>query len=177
MRRITGGDRDAFACVVDVYMADVFRFSYSIMKDRGSAEDITQETFFRLWIKAAQWKPDGRLKAWLMRIAHNLCIDEIRGRKESQPVEGLILSLVDEAPDQIDLQAEKQVSDIVQNSLFSLPERQRTALILVYYQGSSNSEAATIMNLSVDALESLLARGRQKMKTMLKGSKTSLLEG
>jgi len=177
MKRIADKDRNAFNAVVEAYMADVFRFSYSILKDQTAAEDVVQETFYRLWTKAAQWNPSGRLKSWLMRITHNLCIDEIRGRKDTHPEDIQELTLRDHTPDQMQLYADRQSGDIVRNALLDLPERQRTALSLVYYQGLSNIEAAEIMDVSVDALESLLSRGRQKMKQTLEKAKPYLLEG
>jgi RNA polymerase sigma-70 factor, ECF subfamily len=177
MRRIAENDREAFNTVVEAYMADIFRFSYSILKDQAAAEDIVQETFYRLWTKAAQWNPSGRLKSWLMRIAHNLCIDEIRGKKDIYPEDVQELAFPDQAPDQLERYATQQSGDIVRTALLDLPERQRTALSLVYYQGHSNIEAADIMNVSVDALESLLARGRQGMKQTLERAKSYLLEG
>lgn len=176
MQRIAAGDREAFSTVVEMYMADVFRLSYSILRDQAMAEDMAQETFSRLWTKAAQWNPSGRIKSWLLRIAHNLCIDEIRGRKDYHPDDVSEMAIPDSAPSALELYAKRQSGDIVSGALLSLPERQRTALTLVYYQEHSNIEAAAIMGITVDALESLVARGRQNMKELLKAAKPYLLE-
>lgn len=177
MERIKSSDRDAFSQVVNLYMTDIHHFAYGILRDSGRAEDIVQETYLRLWSKADQWNPSGRVKSWLLRIAHNLCMDEIRGQKGEIPVDTSALVIPDPYPDQASDHADRQVSWIVKEALFSLPERQRTALMLVYYEGYSNIESADIMGISVDAIESLLARGRQKLKDALSGSKQALLEG
>ncbi len=177
MQRIAVQDRDAFNTVVEAYMADVFRFSYSILKDQATAEDVVQESFYRLWTRAAQWNPSGRLRNWMMRIAHNLCMDNMRGRKDMHPDDIHDLAIADQTPDPLEQHAGAKSGDIVRTALFNLAERQRTALSLVYYQGCSNIEAADIMGVSVDALESLLTRGRQKMKQALTAMKPYLLEG
>lgn len=181
MRRVAAGDRSAFSVLLDKYMAQVFRFSLGLLNDSALAEDATQECFVKLWQNAAQWKPEGKLKSWLLRIAHNLCIDELRLARNSKPhtqVDGCedIVLLSPQTDPRQNAQI-RQVSDIVRNALSNLPERQRAALMLVYYSECTNKEAAAIMQISEDAIESLLARGRRGLHDILKEKKNDLLEG
>lgn len=176
MRLIAAGDREAFAYVTTEYMSDVYRFAYAILRDRAEAEDITQETFLRLWNKAGDWQPTGRLKSWLLRIAHNLCMDGLRGQKGKTAIDWTEMDLPDGRPGPTALYAEQEVTQAVTGALLSLPERQRTALMLVYLDDCSYAEAAQIMELSVEALESLLARGKGKLKDRLRASRKTLLE-
>ncbi len=176
MSRIANGDREAFSEVVQLYMLDLYRFACSILGDKSRAEDITQETCMRLWTRAAQWSPEGRIKNWLFRITHNLCIDEIRSRRAEHTIDDFIFTIADQSPDAAASYADGQVSRLVTRALFALPERQRTALTLVHYSEYSNNEAARIMNVSVDALESLLARGRQNLRLALSEHKKSIFE-
>jgi RNA polymerase sigma-70 factor (ECF subfamily) len=177
MSRIATGDRAAYTEMADRYMTSIFRFAYSMTGDVASAEDITQEACLRLWRNAGQWKPSGRVRSWLLRIAHNVCMDEMRAAKPGMPLEDFETTLASSEPDARMQTQDSQVSDIVKTALFKLPERQRTALMLVHYSGCSNIEAAGIMELSVDAVESLLARGKQGLKGLLGGMKDNLLEG
>jgi RNA polymerase sigma-70 factor (ECF subfamily) len=178
MRRIADGDGDAYRLVMGTYMTDIYRFAYSIVGDAARAEDVTQETALRLWTKAARWNPPGRIKSWLFTIAHRLCVDELRRhRKQLVPLDDIagFTSDAGETPHQA--LAGKQSSAIIKNALLRLPERQRTALMLVHYSDFSNGEAASIMKVSVDALESLLSRGRRELKFTLAGSRKNLLDG
>lgn len=136
-------------------------YAYRLLTDRSEAEDVAQETFLRLWTHARQWTPQTRLSAWLHRVAHNLCIDRLRGRAEhsSERVERLQAS---DRPST--LVARRQVAKAVEEAVSALPERQRVAISLVHFQGLSNTEAAEIMDISVDALESLLARARLALR-------------
>jgi RNA polymerase sigma-70 factor (ECF subfamily) len=174
MRRIAAGDRRAFETVISFYMTDIYRFALSISGDAAKAEDIAQETCIRLWTRADSWAAAGRVKHWLFTIAHRLCIDELRGRKSHQPLESVEFTLRDPANDPHQALVEKQRAKAVREALMALPERQRTAVMLVHYAGFSNPEAASVMELSVDAVESLLARGRQGLRDRL-GSRKALL--
>lgn len=178
MQRIAVGDRDAFSEVLDKYMTYVYRFSFSLLKDRARAEDITQESCLRLWNNAAQWKPPGRVKSWLLRIVHNLCMDDLRSAKNHMQIEDCAESaLVSTEPDPRQHTQERQVSDIIRAALLELPERQRAALMLIHYSDCTNPEAAAIMGISVDAVESLLARGKRTLRDLLGKDKDTLLEG
>ena len=140
-----------------------------LLGDADEARDVAQDTFLRIWKQAGQWRSgQARFDTWLHRVALNLCYDRLRRRKE-QP-----LADSDELPEAVDpaplpdelLQASAQ-SDLMAAALAALPERQREAIVLQYYQDLSNIEAAQLMNISVDALESLLSRARRNLRNHL----------
>jgi RNA polymerase sigma-70 factor, ECF subfamily len=175
MAAIATGSTRAFKAVMDTYMMDVFRFSYSLLGDSSRAEDITQETFLRLWSHGRTWSPTGRLKSWLLKIAHHLCIDDLRKTKGHVNVDDVTAILVDKTAGPREVMVDLQTADILKAALFTLPERQRAAIMLVHYHDRTNIEAADIMGVSVDALESLLARGRRQLRTDLNDQKINLL--
>jgi RNA polymerase sigma-70 factor, ECF subfamily len=177
VRRLKAGDRAAFTSLVDRYLMRVFRFCYSILKDRSLAEDAAQEAFLRLWQNAQKLDESGQVQGWILRIAHNICIDEIRRRKPEYGVEETSSFLPPVAATQDVALQDGYVAQTLQQALFKLPDRQRTALVLVYYNDVSNIEAADIMNVSVDALESLLARGKRGLHVLLSSDKQDLMEG
>lgn len=177
MTQIAQGNTEAFQIVLERHMLPVFHFAYSILRDVTTAEDITQETCVKLWNQAGNWTSDGKLRSWLFRIAHNLCIDEIRRRKPHADIDSFADSIVDGNESAHDCIMQAETSQIVKDALFQLPVRQRTALMLVHYSDCSNREAAEAMEISVDALESLLARGRKALKDLLSSHKDKLWEG
>ena len=176
MAAIATGNTRAFKAVMDAYMNDVFRYSYSLLGDAARAEDTAQETFTRLWTHGRSWSPKGRLKSWLLKIAHNLSIDEIRRNRGHVTIDDVGPVLVDGAASPRANLTRAESAAIVKKALFTLPERQRAALMLVHYNDRTNIEAAEIMDVSVDALESLLARGRRTLRGALAGERTNLLD-
>ena len=176
MGRVAAGDRDAFARLVREHKTGVFRFAYSMAGNMATAEDITQESCLRLWRSADKWKPTGRVRSWLLRIAHNIYMDEMRGSRPGVQIEDFAQSLASPEPDARAAVQGREVSQIVKQALQKLPERQRAALMLVHYSECSNIEAAHIMGVSVDAVESLLARGKRELRALLSPLKEFLIE-
>lgn len=164
MAAIVAGDRHVYAEAVRRHARAIAIYGYRMLGNANDAEDIAQETFLRLWTQAARWQPGkAALSTWLHRIAHNLCIDFLRKNKPSVLNE-LNDDLVDgqvTADDALDIENDRIMLHM---ALGKLPERQRSALVLTHYQGLSNKEVADILAVSVDALESLLARARRSLK-------------
>src|SRR5262245_60299462 len=167
MRRTAKGDAVAFRALADAHLVKIMNYAYRLLRDRTEAEDVAQETFLRLWKDAGRYEPKARVTTWLHRIAHNLCIDRLRGKRE-EPSETLDEERTSQEPG--GLLDRKRVALEVGRALASLPERQRAAIALVHYQGLSNVEAAAVLDVNVDALESLLARGRRSLREKLRQS-------
>ena len=170
-----GGDKPAAAILVERHTDKIFGVCYKMLGLRHAAEDATQETFLRLWRNAERWKPKGaKLETWLYRVAMNICLDDLRKRKRHAPEEAAP-EQVDKAlrPDEVLFAGERRFA--IDAALESLPPRQRFAITLCHYQELSNIEAAKIMEISVDALESLLARGRRALRERLMPMRENLL--
>ncbi|MEM6486483.1 MAG: sigma-70 family RNA polymerase sigma factor [Pseudomonadota bacterium] len=167
MRRVADGDRGAFRSLLDQHQRSLAIYVRRMMGDSHLADDIVQETFLRMWTHAARYDSQtARLSTWLHNIAHNLCIDSFRKSSritytDNDETFGGETQTIEQSHDQHVKSAE------VRAALAALPERQRSALLLCHYQGLSNKEAAQILEVSVDALESLLARGRRKLRKEL----------
>jgi RNA polymerase sigma-70 factor (ECF subfamily) len=137
-----------------------------MLGSRAEAEEVSQESFLRLWKHADTFVARAKPSTWLYRVAHNLAVDRLRRRRESSHN-----SSIEEVPtsDRPSLHLyDKQVALAVESALSELPERQRAAISLVHYQGMSNAEAALVLGVKVRALESLLARGRQQLRERLR---------
>ena len=131
--------------------------------------------FLRVWRHAGKWKPGGaRFDTWMHRVAMNLCYDRLRRRRETPS--DAVPEQVDESPSAFDATHAGDVAVRVEAALMALPERQRAAIALCHYQELSNIEAAEILEVSVDALESLLARGRRALRAALSSEVEELLD-
>jgi RNA polymerase sigma-70 factor (ECF subfamily) len=132
----------------------------------GEAEDAVQEVFLRLWTHAARWQPgQAKFETWLYRVMLNQCYDRLR-RRATQPLEAASDVADDTPPPDTGLDESIRAGEIA-HALDGLPERQKAAILLCHFQERGNIEAAEIMGISVEALESLLARGRRTLRTRL----------
>ena len=167
-------NQQAFAVLVARYYRDVYRVVWRLNGGHADTDDVAQETFMRLWVNPGQLREAKALKGWLLRVASNLVMDRFR----QKPMEAI------EAAENVadgHLGAEAQadlasVTVVVDGAIAELPERQKLALTLVHFEQMSNIAAASAMAISVDALESLLARARRGLKEKL-GPKGKLLLG
>lgn len=175
LQAAAGGSHAAFAEIAGRYYQPVYRLVWRMTNGGADAEDMAQEAFVRLWKNPAQVREAAALKGWLMRVAANAVIDRSR-KPRSTPL--------DDAPEVEDPQARPdapldraQAASLVDARIAELPERQRLALSLVYFEGLTNIEAAAVLKVSVDALESLLARARRGLKDSLSAEWRELLGG
>jgi RNA polymerase sigma-70 factor (ECF subfamily) len=164
---VARGDAAAFRILLERHSAGIHRLAYRMVGQASEADDVTQETFVRLWTGAAGWRPDrgGGLSAWLRRVATNLCLDRLRRRKRlsDEPVP----ERVDGRPrPDAELMA-RSLAEIAAAAVASLPDRQRAAIVLTYYEDLPNAAAAEAMQINLKALESLLVRARTALKAAM----------
>lgn len=160
------GEAAAARDLMALKLPRMVRLAYRILGDAAAAEDVAQETLLKAWKQAPAWTP-GRAKfdTWLHRVALNLCYDRLRRRREV--LTDAVPDTPDTGPAPDQAWAERDLSRQVGAALDALPDRQREAITLCHYQELSNIEAAGLMGVSVDALESLLARGRRGLRAAL----------
>jgi RNA polymerase sigma-70 factor (ECF subfamily) len=160
------GAADAFRLLVDRHSPSAWRLAWRLTGDAGEAEDLVQEGFARLWRQAPRWQAgQSGVGAFLQRVITNLAIDRSRRQRPQ---------LMDELPDRADpapladaLLAEADLATRIQACLASLPERQRAAIVLTYWEGLTGPMAAELLDLSPKAFESLLIRARSALKSVL----------
>lgn len=171
------GDRIAASALVLRHSDRVMAATWRLLGDRAAAEDATQETFLRLWTNAARWKPQGaKFGTWLIRVATNICYDRLRRRGREAPQEAAP-ELADRAPAADALLMAEDRKRAVIGALQGLPERQRAAIELCHYQELSQAQAAQALDISVEALESLLARARRALRDALIARREELRDG
>ena len=166
VKRVGAGDPAAVQAMVARKLPRMLSLAQRMLGDAAEAEDVAQEAMLRAWKQAPRWTPgQARFDTWLHRVALNLCYDRLRRRREI--VTDVLPDGIDDgpAPDRGLLAAETGAR--VERALARLPERQREAIVLCHYQELGNIEAAALMGISVEALESLLSRGRRALRTAL----------
>ena len=168
------GDASSFARLVERHYDIVHRVTWRITSGHPDLEDIVQDAFLRLWKNPLQVREPGALRAWLLRVASNLAIDRARRRPTVD---------IDEIPEPaaagagaLERAIASNAATEVERAIARLPERQRLALTLIHFEGQGNIEAAATMEISVEALESLLARARRTLKASFRDRWQGIVE-
>jgi len=167
VRRAGAGDQHAAAALVRKHLPRMVALARRMLNDPAEAEDVAQDVFLRVWREAPRWRPGAaKFETWMHRVALNLCYDRLRRRRErADPDAGL--EMPDPAPTAPEAMVAGERAARVHAEIARLPERQRAAIALCHFQEMSNIEAAACLEVSVEALESLLARGRRALRTAL----------
>ncbi len=154
----------------------LFGYAARVLGDQGEAEDVVQETMLRLWKMAPDWRQgEAKVSTWTYRVTMNLCTDRLRQRQARPQV--ALDSIVEPAADLatvVDLMSARQRSETLDAALAVLPDRQRQAVVMRHLEGFSNPEIAEIMDIGVEAVESLTARGKRALKKALYGKREEL---
>lgn len=176
LARYAQGDRMAARVLVLRLSPRLLSYVSRLLRDRAEAEDVVQEALLRLWRMAPDWRSgEARVTTWLYRVATNLVTDRLRAGQRRR------LSALDEAAEPADdapgavarlIEADRMAA--LDAALASLPERQRQAVILRHLEGLSNPEIATILEIGVEAVESLTARGKRALAAALAGQRAEL---
>jgi RNA polymerase sigma-70 factor (ECF subfamily) len=162
LEQVARGDVQAYRQLVERHLRGIHAFAYRMLGSRAEAEEVSQESFLRLWQEAGRFVARAKPSTWLYRVAPNLAIDRLRRRRERPDPDGIEQLAGTAGPAQS--HDRRQLAAAVQRALAELPERQRAAIGLVHYQGLSNAEAAEVLGVGVRALESLLARARRQLR-------------
>lgn len=163
MARLAQRDAACLRQVAEQHGELVHRIGCRMLGDPHEAEDVAQEALLRLWSHAARWQPGGPgIAAWLTRVGTNLCLDRLRKTRrmsDAEPPER-----ADDAP-LADAQAEAgQMRAAVAACIADLPERQRAAVVLTYYEELPNRSACEALGLKLKAFESILVRARTALR-------------
>ena len=166
MQQVQRRDESAFSLLVQRHTQSIHAFIYRLCGNQSDAEDLTQETFLRLWQRASRWTPDTvQFSTWLHQIARNLCIDQFRrdqSRKRTLVQETVVVA--DATIDTIEHDVQRKA---ISNAIQTLPERQRTAVVLCQVQGWTQQDAAKVLDTTVDGVQALIGRARRTLRELL----------
>lgn len=172
LARIADGEAAACSVLVDRHLNRLHALASRLLGSSADADEVCQDAFVRAWQQAPKWQSGkARFSTWLHQVVLNLCRDRLRARRESQSLDAIGDAVDDgDTPDQAHARVDR--ARLLHLALRDLPERQREALVLCHFQGLGNIEAAATLELSVDALESLLARARRGLRAALQAQGT-----
>jgi len=179
MLLVKQGDNTAFALLVDKYKQPIMNLAYRMLRDLTEAEDLAQNVFIQVHKSAARYEVSSKFSTWLFTIARNLCLNEIRRRsrhpadsieatyyeQEDQPRQQFEDKKIISPPDSL---LHGELEQKVDQALASLPENQRTAILLCRQNELSYEEIAEVLGCSLSATKSLIHRGRETLKQKLK---------
>ena len=151
----------------------VLGFAARMLSDRTEAEDVAQEAMLRLWRMAPDWQQgEARVATWLYRVASNLCLDRLR-RSRTRGLDE-VAEPEDATPGVVARLIEADRALALDEALAALPDRQRQAVVLRHIEGLTNPEIAAVMDIGVEAVESLVARGKKGLAALLSGRRAEL---
>ena len=167
MARVACRDHAAFRMLVDAHASVPHRIAWRMMDDADEAEEIAQEALLRLWEHAGRWQGHGSgVAAWLTRVAVNLSLDRLRKRRFTSGEEAD--DRADDSPLADSAIDASRLAETTRACIAMLPDRQRAAIILTYYEDLPNQMAAEHLEMNVKAFESLLLRARRGLRDALK---------
>ena len=169
LSRLGRGEPQAARELVARKLPRVLALAQRLLGQRAEAEEVAQESFLRAWKQAPSWRRgEARFDTWLHRVVLNLCNDRLRSpRRRHEQATDELPEAADPAATPEQHYADRRMSQRVATALAALPPRQREAIVLFHYQELSQADAAALMGVSVDALESLLARARRSLRAQL----------
>ena len=153
------GDEDAFSSLVRMHYESVFRFAYSLCKHETDAQDITQETFIRLGRSIKNFKSNSKFTTWLFKITMSVRSDFYR--KQSRQTK------IKESLEPTEASYTFSVDNPLLDALHEIPEEQKNAVILTYFEGFSHKEAAEILKCSETTVSWRIFRAKGKIKDLL----------
>jgi RNA polymerase sigma-70 factor (ECF subfamily) len=165
--RLALGDESAFRALVVRHLDRAYAIALRIVGNAADAEDVVQDTMLKVWTHRGQWQ-HGRAKfsTWLYRVVSNRCID-LRRKPRTENVDA-VPEVADKQPDASSVIERNEVTDLLEAAMQRLPEQQRIAVIFSYHENMSNGDIAEVMDTTVSAVESLLKRGRQQLRELLR---------
>lgn len=165
--RIGNGCEHSFQVLMTRHVNMHLAFAERLIGVRAEAEDIVQDAFAKLWLHADKFDPaKSKFTTWFYRVVMNRCLD-VKRKKKPEALPGGF-EKKDDTPTADEKIAKKEQGKIIQKALSQIPDRQRVAITLCYFEELSNKEAAEVLGLNIKALESLLTRGRKNLEGLLK---------
>jgi RNA polymerase sigma-70 factor, ECF subfamily len=176
--RLAAGDTAALSLLYDRYAGVVFSLVARIIGDRQVAEDLLQEVFVRVWQRAGTYQgARGKPPTWVLGIAHNLAIDEVR-RRRRRPLEAderdeegqlsALQSLSSGDPDPAELAWEQVRREQIVAALEQLPDAQRVLIELAYFEGYTQSQLATRLGEPLGTIKTRMRLAVQKLRELLR---------
>jgi len=172
LRLVAQGEIAAYELFYDRHAQSAYSVLVRIVRDRAIADELLQETFWQVWRNAERYRGSGAAAAWLLRIARNRALDELRRQKarpqraQGELAQGVFEQQVATAAPDLHRHLDQQQ---VQQALATLPADQRTCLELGYFDGLTQREIAEKLNLPTGTVKSRMRLALEKLERLLRG--------
>lgn len=169
LHAVAGGDEAALARLYDAYRVILFGLLVRILNSREEAEDILQDVFIQVWRRAKDFdEARGRPFTWLVTLARSRAIDRLRMLGARQRlVTGAAQEQTEEVSDALSDTLTMAKRETIQRALAKLPDEQRSALMLAYFDGLTQSEIASKLNTPLGTVKTRMRTGMQKLRALL----------
>lgn len=174
LRYTVEGSREAFDLLIERFRHRLVSFAWRLVGDRDLAEDVAQEALLRAYRSCARYNGQAEVSTWLFTIARNLCLNARRDRARhpasslSSNRDGSSTDLPNTTTEQPDAALHRaELAKAINEAVESLPERQRTALVLAKYEKMPYEEIAKVMGTSVGAVKLCVYRAREALREKL----------
>ncbi len=172
--RMSEGDVDALDVLYDRYARAVFSFAVRIVHDSRIAEEVLQEAFMRTWQQSGRYELNrGNYASWLLSITHNLAIDEVR-KSQRRPQKADMVDITDVLRSEVDTTVNieeaaeaTELRGVIRTAMDTLPDAQRRAVELAYFEGLSQREIAAFLNEPLGTIKTRMRLAMQKLKDVL----------
>ena len=173
IHRVAQSEKEALEALYSRYSSPVYSLAMYMLKQHALAEEVTQDIFLNIWLKAGSFKLDrGAPKAWIMSVAHHKIIDVVRSRKRAvnstDPANYDLLELLPASGISTEEQVEQNLErERILKALTILPPAQKEVIMLAYFGGYSQSEMAKILKQPLGTIKTRVRLAMQKLRVVL----------
>ena len=168
---IINGDHSAFTILVDRYKDLVFSLALKMLKNREEAEEVSQDTFIKVFRSLNKFKGDSKFSTWIYKVAYNTCLDRLKKNKREQhvvPIDEYTEHEVKTIDNALDAMEQKERQQTIQNCIQALPSEDAFLMTLFYFEEQSLEEIAKVMEITPNNVKVRLFRSRKKLTSILK---------
>ena len=169
--RVLEGDHAAFAVLVDQYKHLVFTLAVQMVKHQEEAEEVSQDTFIKVFKSLRSYKGDSKFSTWIYRVAYNTCLDRIKKNKRKQQtytIDEMTENQIQETENALDLMEQEEKQQAVARCMESLNPDDRALMTLFYFEELSLEEIGKVLNLKPNNVKVKLFRSRKRLATIMK---------
>lgn len=169
--KILANDTQAFAILVNRYKNMVYTLVLQLLKNKEEAEEVSQDTFIKIYKNLGKFKGDSKFSTWVYRIAYNTCLDRIKTYKKTRNTVGIdefTQNQVRTLETAFDLMDRADREQSIKECLQKMPEDDATLLTLFYYEELSLTEISKVIGIEPNTVKVKLFRARKRLATILK---------
>ncbi|WP_291149549.1 RNA polymerase sigma factor [Flavobacterium sp. UBA7680] len=169
--KVLQGQTNAFAVLVDRYKDMIFTLALKMVKNREEAEEVSQDTFIKIYNSLSKFKGDSKFSTWIYKIAYNTCLDRLKKSKKEDlniSIDDFSSHLIKTMDTALSVLEDKERKQTIQNCLNLLPSEENFLLTLFYFEDQNLEEIGKIMSINTNNVKVKLFRSRQKLAVILK---------